>query len=162
MTALCSFEGEGAYFSAWSVMHFLSGYIFYIVLNIALPDSEDWVSLTLLLYVNLLFETLENEKTTGKIMWSWLGQYSEYSGDSCQNLLGDIAAVHLGWLTVKLSLVVMGTETIVIASTEFLGFLLIGIVLFICFVSLYRVEQRVMARKVAPRGKPLPLVTASV
>lgn len=160
---LFSYE-EHAVFSAWSIVHLASGMVWFVVYDLALPDSETWVSLFLLTLVNIAFEFLENNESTA-VMWSWVAgsAYDSYKGDSSASVLGDVLSVTLGFGFSKLALVAAGIDHLVLASNETLAFLLAGGVMFVTFVTCLRQERRYFAgKREAARGeRPLPLVTAS-
>ena len=143
-----------------------SGMVWFVVYDLALPESETWVSLFLLTLANIAFEFLENNESTGSVMWSWVAgsAYDEYKGDSCANVLGDVLCVTLGWGVSKLALVAAGIDHLLLASNETLAFLLALSVMFVSFVACLRQERRYFARQreAARDERPLPLVKAPV
>ena len=132
------FWSEFGYVSAWSIMHFLSGYLWCVVFAWAFRDVLPWVHLLLLLIVALLFELLENQKGAGSWMWGGIGyDTTTYSGDTALNAVSDVLFTVLGWTVVRI--VVMYTT-----SDVALGVLLgVAGALFAIFLCLFRIERRI-------------------
>ena len=138
MTARFCGCDEYAYVSAWSIMHFLSGYMWSVVWAFGFGDVLPWLNLLLFALVATAFEVLENRPASGRWMWGWLG-YDEktYAGDSATNTAMDVLISLVGWGVVRI--VVEFT-----LETEALAVLLgVAGALFAVFLFLYRIERRI-------------------
>ena len=140
-----------AYVSTWSIMHYLSGYLWCVVWVWAFNNALIWLNLLLFTTTALVFELLENQKGSGSWMWGWLG-YDEdtYTGDSALNSVSDVLISVLGWLTVRV-------VTLFTTSAAALGVLLgAAAVLFIAFLYMFRIERRIVLGSSTRRAADRP------
>lgn len=142
---------EFGYVSTWSIMHFLSGYLWNIVWVFALSDYVPWLNLLLLSLFAVGFEILENQPGSGSWMWGCIG-YDEttYTGDTAINSGSDIFFSLLGWGVVRL---VAAFTTSSIALGVLLG---VAGGLFIIFLVLFSIERRIQLGPKAPRASDTP------
>lgn len=134
---LCAYNEVDAYLSAWSIMHFLSGYLWHVVWAWTTDMWAPWVSLFLFMTLAMVFELLENWRVTGAPMWAWLG-YDEttYSGDTASNSVSDLLVSLLGWGVVHLVASFARTPAALGALLGSAG------VLFVVFLLFYRQERK--------------------
>ncbi len=128
---------DDAYVSAWSVMHFLSGYLWNVAWSFAADGDLPVLNFALFVVLALLFELVENQPGSGSWMWGWLGYTAEsYQGDSALNSVSDVLISVAGW----------GAVYAVVAFTRSMVALgvLLGVAgaLFVFFLYLFRIERR--------------------
>ena len=147
---VCSEDGL---VSAWSIMHFLSGYMWSLIWTAATSDFLPWLNLLLFAIVAIGFEILENLPRSGAWMWGWLG-YDEksYTGDSAVNTSSDVLISLVGWVVVRG--VLMGAGTTGAAVGALLG---VAGALLLLFLYLYRIERRVQGIDAVPERPALIL-----
>ena len=134
---LFAYNEVDAYLSSWSVMHFLSGYIWQVVWVWATDMWAPWASLFIFTVLAMVFELLENWRVTGAPMWAWLGyDESTYSGDTASNSVSDLLVSLLGWGVVHLVTSFARTPAALGALLGTAG------VLFVAFLVLYRLERQ--------------------
>jgi len=139
---------DDAYVSAWSVMHFLSGYLWNVTWSFAFDGDLPVLNLALFVVLALLFELVENQPKSGRWMWGWLGYDEEsYQGDSALNSVSDVLISVAGW----------GAVYAVVANTRSMAALgaLLGVAgtLFVFFLYLFRVERQKF-REVTTESEP--------
>lgn len=137
---------ENGFVSAWSTMHFLSGYMWSLIWMAATSDFLPWLNLLLFAIAAIGFEILENLPRSGAWMWGFLG-YDEktYTGDSAINSVSDVLVSLVGWVVVRG--VLMGAGTTGASVGALLG--LAG-ALFLVFLYVYRIERRVQGIDASP------------
>ena len=141
---------ETAYLSAWSIMHFLSGYVWHVVWAWASDLWEPWLSLFLLMLLAMVFELLENNPVCGAPMWAWLGyDRTTYAGDTASNSVSDLLCSLLGWGVVHL------VATLSMETAALTALLSAGGVLFVVFLGAFYVERSVVFGK-TDKGTPAP------
>ena len=135
-TPLCSWN-EDAYLSAWSIMHFLSGYLWNVVWTFAFDGALTTLNFALFVVAACVFELVENQKGNMFWMWGWLGyKHSSYTGDTAINSISDVLVSMAGW----------GAVYAVVAFTR--SMLALGLLLgaagalFVAFLVLFRIERR--------------------
>lgn len=138
---------ERVYVSGWTIMHFLSGYLWNVAWSWATDGWLPWLNLLLLAIVAVAFELLENEKDSGAWMWGWLGYDTKsYAGDTTSNSNSDVLASLIGWGVVQP--IVMTTR-----SDATLGALLgVAGTLFVIFLVLFYFERKEILAGAAVRG----------
>lgn len=158
-SAFCCPVDENGMFSAWSISHFASGYIWNLAwsaLSVAVSGSVRMQTLNLwsLMLVGFLFELAENDPAGAGWMWSWMGYtQATYVGDSATNAISDMLFVLLGWTLV---------ECVMMVSTEMAVFAVLGggaVLLLLLFAVFFREERRIlMPRERASAATGLPAV----
>ena len=128
---------DKSFLSAWSIMHFLSGYLWNVVWTWAFDGALPVLNLALLVVVACVFELVENQKGSGDWLWGSLGyDTTTYTGDSAINAVSDVLLSVVGWC------VVAGAAAIA-RTTLVLGLLLgTAAVIFVAFLFLFRIERQ--------------------
>ena len=140
-----AFDEQG-YFSTWSIVHFLAGFVPHLIFVWAHTSVATWVSLFVVTVGSLVFELVENNRNTGVEMWRFLGYTpSSYHVDTVQNSITDVICAEFGWLTVQI-------VSLVSTSTAVLG-VLIGVAgaLFVTWAVLFYYERRTVLLPAAPQ-----------
>jgi hypothetical protein len=145
------------YLSPWSIMHFLSGYLWCIVWVWAFDDIPAWLNLLLFLALASLFEIVENQKGSGSWMWGFLGYNKKtYTGDTAINSVSDILISAVGWAVVRVSTLESTTNIV-------LGILLgVAAALFLVFLYLFRIERRIQLNSLEVQDERPALVLSTV
>jgi hypothetical protein len=128
-------QGEPGYYSSFSIVHFLSGFVPHSLWLWWVP-AEEWISLLALSTLACLFELLENEPKAAKTVWSWLGNAtSTYRADSLKNAVSDILFLIAGWFVAQV--------VYMLSPGHATFFVLLGVaaLLFVAFLVLNRLER---------------------
>ena len=136
VNAVCSEDGL---VSAWTITHFLTGYMWCLVWMYATDDFMPWLNLLLYTILAVMFEILENLPSQSMWMWGWLGYTrSTYAGDAAINSASDVLFALIGWAMVR------GIVLYVSATGVLMGILLgVAAALYALFLCLLRIERRV-------------------
>jgi len=132
--------GERGIASAWSITHFLHGWLWNTIWMFATQDYMPWLNLFVGASLELLFEVWENYVKSGVwSCWVWLGYTPEsYDGDSAINSASDVLFALLGWGLARLVLVGTGLTGLGLGLT--LG---AAALLLVVFLILHWIERRV-------------------
>lgn len=146
----CTVCNESGFVSAWSIMHYLSGWMWRLIWMFATDDYLPWVNVLLFTAVALGFEMLENFESTGGPMWAWLGyDRTTYAGDSAVNSSADVLWSLVGWALARAVLLATGLTGKGLGVT--LG---VAGALFAVFLYLFRIERRVQGIGVSLKSEP--------
>ena len=82
---------EDAYLSPWSIMYFLTGYLWNLVWTWAFDATLPVLNLAILVVVACIFEVLENQDGNTFWIWRFCGYEEEgYTGDTALNSAMDV------------------------------------------------------------------------
>ena len=148
---------ENGMFSAWSISHFFSGYVWNLAwsgVSAAVSGTVQLQTLNLwvLMFVGFLFELAENHPSGGW-MWEWLGYtQATYVGDSATNAISDMLFVFLGWTLV---------EAVLMISTEAAVFAVLGggaALILLLFAVFFREERKILLPRERAANLPAVLI----